>query len=471
MRRYLNRFFTELAALFLSCLLISCSALFNSSDTGSVSFSLSSDQLRAIVAQPQSARTLMQENEPITEDEGELRHLVLQLAVYSYDFQTFKSGQLRYSYYEIEAGVQKSVTLDEIPVGQYALVALLYQDESMMGDYMSDGIEPYYMRRPLYCGAEESIYVNSGSQSVAVTMIDFRGAFIKGFDPDYKEIPYYDFQRYLESAVGTGEDSDFGQMCICASEDKPFYALLTENYGIVSIGLVEGSPKRNFPIRELATVNSDLSNFAFLKDTNVITVDVTASPSETEGYYDMTYEINFHGKTLVFNGTEESGGDEPGGGGDDPSGGGDEGEATLNIDIYTDSQSGIDKITIPANARCELSFKEIAGITKTSGYWAGGEYTMDSVIALDSGTYRIPLSVAAITSAVTASCSSDKEQGELVLEKIIEASQSSGVVHATCVMVIYDASGTAIYKSADQNGFDFSLTGTSLWPTVIYLPD
>ena len=468
MRRYLNRFFTELAALFLSCLLISCSALFNSSDTGSVSFSLSSDQLRSIVAQPQSVRTLMQGDEPITEDESELRHLVLQLAVYSYDFKTFKSGELRYSDYEIEAGVNKSITLDEIPVGQYALVALLYRDES----WQQEGEASYYMRAPLYCGAEESIYVNPGSQSVAVTMIDFRGAFIKGFNPDYKENPpRYEFQRYLESAVGTGEDSDFGQMCICASEDKPFYALLTENYGIVSIGLVEGSPKRNFPIRELATVNSDLSNFAFLKDTNVITVDVTASPSETEGYYDMTYEINFHGKTLVFNGTEESGGDEPGGGGDDPSGGGDEGEATLNIDIYTDLQSGIDKITIPENARCELSFKEIAGITKTSGYWAGGEYTMDSVIALDSGTYRIPLSVAAIKSAVTASCLSDKEQGELVLEKIIEASQSSGGVHATCVMVIYDARGTAIYKSADQNGFDFSLTGTSLWPTVIYLPD
>lgn len=333
MRRYLNRFFTELAALFLSCLLISCSALFNSSDTGSVSFSLSSEQLRAIVSQTNSARALTQgdvntsdvSEKDYNSDWEEPQYLVLQLAVYSYDFQTFKSGQLRYSYYEIESGVQKTITLDEIPVGQYALVALLYQDESMMGDYMSDGIESYYKRQPLYCGAEESIYVRGGTQTADVTMIDFKGAFIDG-DEDYSEIPYYDFNLCYERAVAKSieEDSYFGKYCIVASDDKPFYALLTENYGIVSIGLVEGSPKsRTFNIRELATIGTDISSFNFLQNTNVIKVYVSSDY--------MAYKIDFHGTWFEFEATGEPDSDKPSG---DDSGEGEAETQDIAVKLY-----------------------------------------------------------------------------------------------------------------------------------------
>lgn len=286
MRRYLNLFFTELAALFLSCLFISCSALFNSSDTGSVSFSLSSDQLRSIVAQPQSARTLMQGDEPIVEDEGE--KLTLQIGIYDYKNNSYKylaGAKSSVSLPDIHDGGSLSVTIDDVPVGECRLLALVYSE------YTTD---TNYNCYPRYCGAEQMI-VHGGSNTVPVEMIDFWNAFeIEG-----------------EGQQFSADDEQLGFVRLLISEDKPFYALYSANCGLISLGVYDVSewyPGKTLPSKvnliELAGMgNYPYTAFDFLKSTVVMNVISTyeENPEEMDNYK-VTYPVTYYNKAFDLSG-------------------------------------------------------------------------------------------------------------------------------------------------------------------------
>ena len=292
MFKMFNKTVSILAVLFFAFAMTSCSGLFESQETGSVSFSLSNDQLRSIISEKQSARALTQGN-----DDGSGKTMTVQIGIYSDDYEYLAGTKASATFANIEKGSGIELTIDDVPIGKSRLLALIYDSACNCEN--------------TYCGAE-MITVTTGTNNVPVEMIEFKGAFVKEKTED----------TYIESAVCSGEDDKLGNVLLLESDDKPFYAIIyggdgetDYDYKVASIGirdLKEWYPGERMPkvvvLTELAGKDDSLEKFDFLKTPNVINVtsekgDPYGEPVDAyqEIYY-VTYRIPFQRRNLELEG-------------------------------------------------------------------------------------------------------------------------------------------------------------------------
>ncbi len=295
MFKMFNKSVSILAVLFFAFTMTSCSGLFESQETGSVSFSLSNEQLRSIINEKQSSRALTQGN-----DDGSDETMTVQIGIYSDDYEYLAGAKSSATFANIEDGNRVELTIDDVPIGKSRLLALIYDSACNCEN--------------TYCGAE-MITVTTGTNNVPVEMIKFKGAFSQENDV---ETP----ATYVESAVCSGEDDQLGHLLLLVSEDKPFYAIIyggnvetDEGYKVASIGICdikewysgEKMPKV-VALTELAGKDGSLEKFDFLKIPNVINVtsekgDPYGEPvDEYQEMYYVTYKITFHGRNLELEG-------------------------------------------------------------------------------------------------------------------------------------------------------------------------
>lgn len=289
MFKMFNKSVSILAVLFFAFAMTSCSGLFESQETGSVSFSLSNEQLRSIISEKQSARSLTQGN-----DDGSDETMTVQIGIYSDDYEYLAGTKASATFANIEKGSGIELTIDDVPIGKSRLLALIYDSACNCEN--------------TYCGAE-MITVTTGTNNVPVEMIKFKGAFSQ-------ENKDKTFATYVESAVCSGDDDQLGHILLLVSEDKPFYAIIyggnvetDEGYKVASIGICdikEWYPDYTVPRRvrftELAGIGNDsFEKFDFLdtpKKIDIVAKEEDVPESELEEYYKVTYDIPYYGKTL-----------------------------------------------------------------------------------------------------------------------------------------------------------------------------
>ena len=294
MFKMFNKTVSILAVLFFAFAMTSCSGLFESQETGSVSFSLSNDQLRSIINEKQSSRALTQGNDDVVDNQ-----LTVQIGIYSDDYEYLAGTKASATFTNIEKGSGIELTIDDVPIGKSRLLALIYEE----------GTETACSCENIFCGAKQ-ITVTRGDNSIPVDMITFKGAFSK--ENDDKSTA-----SYSESAVCRGVDDQYGDVLFLISEDKPFYTIIygdaqadIKDYKVVSVGIwdiKEWYPGYSMPkilkLTELAGIgNNSFSTFDFVKNPKEVTivakVEDVSEEFEKEEYYKITYDIPYYGKTF-----------------------------------------------------------------------------------------------------------------------------------------------------------------------------
>ncbi len=294
MFKMFNKSVSILAVLFFAFTMTSCSGLFESQETGSVSFSLSNEQLRSIINEKQSSRALTQGN-----DDGSVETITVQIGIYSDDYEYLTGTKASATFANIEKGSGIELTIDDVPIGKSRLLAMIYEE----------GTETAYNCDKIYCGAER-ITVTGGTNNIPVDMITFKGAFSK--ENDDKSTA-----SYSESAVCRGVDDQYGDVLLLISEDKPFYTIIygdaqadIKDYKVVSVGIwdiKEWYPGYSMPkilkLTELAGIgNNSFSTFDFVKNPKEVTIvakkEDVSEEFEREEYYKITYDIPYYGKTF-----------------------------------------------------------------------------------------------------------------------------------------------------------------------------
>ena len=333
MFKMFNKSVSILAVLFFAFAMTSCSGLFESQETGSVSFSLSNEQLRSIINEKQSSRALTQGN-----DDGSDETMTVQIGIYSDDYEYLAGTKVSATFANIEKGSGIELTIDDVPIGKSRLLAMIYEE----------GTETAYNCDKIYCGAER-ITVTRGDNNIPVDMITFKGAFSK--ENDDKSTA-----SYSESAVCRGVDDQYGDVLLLISEDKPFYTIIygdaqadIKDYKVVSVGIwdiKEWYPEYSMPkilkLTELAGIgNNSFSTFDFVKNPKEVTIvakeEDVSEEFEKEEYYKITYDIPYYGKTFSLYDY-----------------------ATIYMH-NTLTISAHDGTKFPAGAEYELKFTEIAG--------------------------------------------------------------------------------------------------------------
>ena len=335
MFKMFNKSVSILAVLFFAFTMTSCSGLFESQETGSVSFSLSNEQLRSIISEKQSARSLTQGN-----DDGSDETMTVQIGIYSDDYEYLTGTKASATFANIEKGSGIELTIDDVPIGRLRLLAMIYEE----------GTESAYNCDKIYCGAER-ITVTRGDNNIPIDMITFKGAFSK--ENDDKSTA-----SYSESAVCRGVDDQYGDVLLLISDDKPFYTIIygdaqadIKDYKVVSVGIwdiKEWYPGYSMPkilkLTELAGIgNNSFSTFDFVKNPKEVTIvakeEDVSEEFEREEYYKITYDIPYYGKTFSLYDF-----------------------ATIYMH-NTLTISAHDGTKFPAGAEYELKFTEIAGFT------------------------------------------------------------------------------------------------------------
>ena len=418
MFKMFNKTVSILAVLFLAFAMTSCSGLFESQETGSVSFSLSNDQLRSIINEKQSSRALTQGNDDVVDNQ-----LTVQIGIYSDDYEYLTGTMDKVSFSDIEKGKGVELTIDNVPVGKSRLLALIYDSACNCEN--------------TYCGAE-MITVTTGTNNVPVEMIKFKGAFSQENDDKT-------FATYVESAVCSGDDDQFGHILLLVSEDRPFYTIIyggnvetDEGYKVASIGICDIKkwyPDHTVPsivrFTELAGIgNNSFEKFDFLD--NPKKIDVVAEEEEQtdvpqEEFYKVTYDIKYYGKTLSL--------------------------YTYSI-IYLHNTLTINKQDgdkFPAGAEYELTFTtEFEGMKFE--YLAGRGF-------LNEDTRKIIILTSTIENNIK------EAVGEDYYNKVMSLAELVGYLHVKYKVLVtyFDSEGKTVKLiSTDENGFNFNLHSDSV---------